>query len=336
VFFGLWLVLAWRRETWRRQLLVALVVGIGAFLIFLPWLLNTFAGPLAQLFANTLVKPPTTTRMNAMTVYNGLFDFREFMPLWLWLAVLGSIGWALWRQQRRALAVILWCGALFFVANPQWLALPGQGDINNFTVQIFSYGPAAVLLAMLGEIRPGPRWRVGWRALGIAGGIALCAWGGYQRSMDLRPFERILVTRPDLRAMAWIRQNLPADGLLLVNGRSELGLYDVGSDGAWLTPLLTGRQVTFPPMIYPNEKLSTGWNKARIEASVEAVRKQAGGDASWLTALQATGARYIFVGQRHGKVLNNEPMLDVESLATTPGLRVVYHQDQVWIFAAQL
>ena len=65
---------------------------------------------------------------------------------------------------------------------------------------------------------------------------------GRQRLNTVDPRQFSLLTRPDLRAFDWIRENTPDDAGFLVNSFFAFNnSLNVGSDGGWWLPLLTKR-----------------------------------------------------------------------------------------------
>lgn len=334
LFCCIWFLLFFRRRDWRIQLTAISMMSVGSFSIFFPWLLNSLSGNLTRDVVVNLITPDGTAQTRALMIYNTIFDWRDFMPAWVWFVSLGALGWNLWRQSRKALGIILWSGSLLLFANPDWLGLSGQGNINNFAVQIFAYIPATVLVASTGELLAMPFCSRSLKFLGIIGFFLVGGWGAYQRWTELRPVERQLVTRPDLRAMEWLSVNTSPESVLLINGRFELvDQYVVGTDGAWLAPLLAHRQVTIPPMLYTTERLKPPLTVANIHAVTRMALAGDVNQSSFWEAMRLQGITHVFIGQRQGKVLNDGTTFVPEQLNIVPDLELVYHSDQVWIFA---
>src|SRR5690606_6528884 len=159
-----------------------------------------------------------------------------------------------WRRERGAALVALWWFLVLLAANPQWVYLPGEGTLTNFAVFIAAYIPVAILvggsvgwIADDGHLACRPWLGAALFALAMVIGVA----GARARMGDLRVDLHALVTRPDLRAAAWIREQTPEDARFLVNSFFAYGGSSiVGSDGGWWLPLLAGRQTTLPPLTY--------------------------------------------------------------------------------------
>ncbi|MGH2521888.1 MAG: hypothetical protein ACRDH2_05230, partial [Anaerolineales bacterium] len=56
-------------------------------------------------------------------------------------------------------------------------------------------------------------------------------------------------------------------------------------------------------------------------------------DSETLALLREQGIKYIYIGQRQGKVNNPGPILEPEQLLASAYFEPVYHQDRVWVFA---
>ena len=140
--------------------------------------------------------------------------------------------------------------------NPEWLSLPGTGIISNFALFIASYIPVSLLTGnAFGVIleRWSKRLYISMLMVILITVVSLVAVP--QRMKDVQIARHALVTRPDLHAMAWIRENTPIDAQFLVNSFFAYGGSSVvGSDGGWWIPLLTKRGNTVPPLNYSAEQ----------------------------------------------------------------------------------
>jgi hypothetical protein len=319
-------------------------IGLVALLFFLPWFFNLYGGRLLQLFAQNVTTP--AGQISAFQQeYNAIGNLFDFLPAWVWLAMPLVAGWGLWRRERGVAAIGVWWLAVFLVANPQWLHLPGAGNIGTFTVEIASYIPAAAILgAGLGWLlsEPAPA-EVGSRALPLFAPALLAVlllasgiWWGRQRlnTVDIR--QSSLLTRPDLRAFDWIRANTPADSGFLVNSFFAFNnSLNVGSDGGWWLALLTKRNSSTPPINYGTEKGPRPDFRLWINAVPRAIQSEALDSQSAKSLLSEHGLNYVYIGQKQGSVNSPGPLLDVATLLSDPDFHLVYQEDRVWIFAFQ-
>jgi hypothetical protein len=319
-------------------------IGLVSLLLFLPWFVNLYGGRLLQLFTQNVTTP--AGQISAFQQeYNAIGNLFDFLPAWVWLSLPLVVGWGLWRRERGAAVIGIWWLAVFLAANPQWLHLPGAGNIGTFTVEIASYIPAAAILgAGLGWLltrlpadwqrrRAMPVLEASFLALIlIAGGV----WWARQRlsTVDARQFS--LLTRPDLRAFEWIRANTSENSGFLVNSFFAFNnSLNVGSDGGWWLPLLTERNSSTPPINYGTEEGPQPGFRLWINALPRAIQTEGLASQSVKSMLAERGLTYVYIGQKQGGVNSPGPLLKPAALAKDPDFHLVYRQDRVWIFAYQ-
>ncbi|MBI5033467.1 MAG: hypothetical protein HZB51_23340 [Chloroflexi bacterium] len=326
------------------------VMGIGGALIFLPWYIHTFAGKISTNFANQLTKAaaPESAWMQA---YNGIGDLGTYLPNGFWLLLLLSIGWGLWRRDRKVAVICLWWFANLLASNPHWLRLPGEGVINNFTIFIMSYLPAGILLGSAlswildtwkEKFNPGSitaTWTLAMTKTIPSLGLLLLmiggsAWGASERLDDIIPMQSALVTRADIRAANWIQLNTPNNARILVNSFSAFGSsLIVGSDGGWWLPLLTKRQTNLPPLNYGTEVGIRPDYRQWINALPAEILRKGIDHSDVLAMLRERGITYVYIGQRQGRVNYDGPsILNPQQLLASAHYRLAYQQDRVWIF----
>ena len=332
LFVIAWLLLSVRRHHWR--LLVARVcgAGVGAALLFLPWFLETFVGRITRNFIRQLTTAPDRLSSFAYQ-YNAIGDITLYMPMVLWLVFVVAVGVALWRRRWGGLLISLWWLIIFIAANPEKLSLPGTGAINNFALFIAVYIPAGLLIGdMVGD------WIARWGGRGavpLAAAVGVLAVIGVPARMkDVQVARHALVTRPDLRAMAWIRENTPQDARFLVNSFFAYGgSVIVGSDGGWWLPLLAGRANTVPPLNYGTEQGPRPDYREWVNELTSQVQAARVDDPATLALLRERGVTHVYIGQQQGRVNYNGPdVLRPEVFFQDKHYRLLYHQDRVWIF----
>lgn len=334
VFVAAWLVLHVRKSNWRHPVARVAGAGIGSAVLFLPWFLHTFAGQITRSFAKQLSTPPesisTFTRQ-----YNAIGDITAYMSPMMWMLFAVAIGSVLWRRRRGGLFISLWWFLLLIATNPGWLHLPGSGAISNFALFIGIYIPAGLLVGdALGEwIAQWDKSR--WRAVLFAAvGCALGVSGFLMRMKDVQVAPHALVTRPDLRAMAWIREHTPADARFLVNSFFAYGgSAIVGSDGGWWLPLLAGRANTVPPLNYGTEQGPFPNYREWMNELTAQIQEKGIDHPETVAELRRRSIGYVYIGQQQGRVNYQGPgVLDPEVLLNSRPYRLVYHQDRVWVF----
>jgi hypothetical protein len=324
----------WRKATWREMLLRLAIVGGGALLLFLPWLLHIFQGAAVAVLGHQLTTMPDQVQASTRE-YNAMGPLQRYLALGWWIVLPLALGLALWRRQRGPLVVLLWCLFLLLAANPAWLSLPGTGTLSNFTILIAAYIPVGLLAGFSASVVLDrlPRHRL---VLVLAAVVTIGAglWGMRERLGDVDTAGHAYVTRPDVRAAEWIREQAPSDARFLVDSAPAFGgTAVVGTDGGWWLPLLAGRQNTVPPLNYANELRRDSPLRQQVEELAHLVQNSRATDAAVLEALRSAGVTHVYVGQRQGNLNTDAPStLDPEALAHSDAYTPVYHQDRVWIF----
>ncbi|MGE5124583.1 MAG: hypothetical protein ACM3H7_08695, partial [Acidobacteriaceae bacterium] len=276
-------------------------------------------------------------------------SLRTYLPDGLWILLAACAIWGIWKRKRELFIFILWWLFIVLAANPQWLGLPGATVIGNFAIFIAVYFPAAVIAGVASEWLPWlsqlfgrlvarvstSKWRLRLvNSLSFVIVIGTGIWALPQRTLDLDLPTYSLVTRPDLRAMAWIDGATPKDALFLVNSFFAYNNTLVaGSDGGWWLPLLADRKTTLPPLTYGFEE-SVGMSSV-IETNdlSRAIQEKGITDSKVISLLHDRGVGYIYIGQRQGRINYQGPdVLDPQVISADAHFTSIYHQDRVWIF----
>jgi hypothetical protein len=306
----------------QRSGITAGVLGAGALLLAGPWLLPT----LSRHIFPALTPVPASTGEPFADFSWGLLTtgFGEYS---LWLAGLGILlGFIL--RQRFVLAVVLWTGSMFLLANLSALGIPGGGFVNNTSVQISLFLPISVLAGyfssrIIGYTPPRLPARISTsiRAV-LAVSLLVFAVLGMRHLLTIINPNTILAREPDLAAMQWIRQYIPHEETILINSFNwGYGVY-AGSDGGfWISPL-TGRRTMPPPVLY-------GLYRPDRVREITSLSRQAGeygeNPAALWDLMHSSGLQYLFVGVRGGA-------FSVNALFESPLFNLVYSENGVSIF----
>jgi len=334
IFVIAWMLLALRPATWRRTLARVSCVGTGAAMLFLPWFVHVFAGKIMRNFERQLTTAPGQLS-SFIRQYNAIGDLSFYLAPGGWLLLVVGMAVGLWRRQRGVLLMSLWWFLLLAATNPAWLHLPGSGAISNHALFMAAYIPAGVLIGNLVShltVRLGHRWGAGILVTLLVVTVGL---GGTRARMgDVLPHRHAMVTRPDLRAMAWIRENTPEDARFLINSFFAYGgSVVVGSDGGWWLPLLAGRANTVPPLNYGTEQGPGPGYREWVNDLTRQLQGASADDPVTLALLRERGITHVYVGQQQGRVNYSGPdVLDPEAFLRSAHYRPVYHQDRVWVF----
>jgi hypothetical protein len=344
LFFVAFFLLSLQREKVRTLLVNITLLFAGVVVLFLPWFVHVFFGKLPNILAY-YVTAPTKAASTFLQEFNAIGNISSYLPLTLWVLLLLCIIWGFWRREKSVALMGLWWFLILLATNPQWLHLPGEGVITNFTLFIAAYIPASILigagigwlhLSLQGsffvKLYNGRRWVYSFLLLLLVTGIGL--WSARQRLSDLQVMSGALVTRPDIQAAEWIQENIPKNGRFLVNSFFAYGdTLIVGSDGGWWLPLLTLRQTTLPPLTYGSEQGPRPDYILWVNQLTSELHAKGITHPDVMALLRERDVKYVYVGQRQGRVNYNGPnVLSPDVLLSSPFFRLIYHQDRVWIF----
>lgn len=314
-----------RHRLWRRlagDLLPWGIIVAGAVVLTLPWLVPAMA---------TFWLPKLTAWIATDPATYWDFSWRYLTPAQgkyvLVLSVLG-MGWALVQRRRFAVVLALWVALLFLLASLGPLGLPGAGFVDYTSVEIALFLPLSVLvgyvfsqlLAAWRAVLPA-RWLGPYRGLVAVLGVGLALFGALTM-LPILNAKTVLFRQADEPAMAWIRENVPQDGLVLVNPMAWSAHLYAGHDGGyWISPL-AGRRTLPPPALYG---LDSAAGVGAINEFCVAVLKQGQDpDALW-PLLQDWGVSHVYLGARGG-------VLSARALAESEHYAPVCSREGTWVF----
>jgi hypothetical protein len=329
-----------RNGKFRITLTKMIWLGVGSLFLFFPWLFHIYSGRLGEIFNEFLTTSPQSVS-TAVQQTNIIGSISFYVPIWAWISLIVVVVLGLWLRKKPVAVISLWWFFIFLATNPAWFRLPGTGVLTNFALFISIYVLAGWLLgAAVGWIvehadqRFNPSIKTALRIIGIVVFICLAFIGARQRLGDVNIPGSALVTRPDIRAAAWIREDTPVDAIFLVN--SFFAYNDtlvVGSDGGWWLPILAGRRTPLPPITYSFEGGAGSANMNETNYLTREIQDKGITNPDIITLLVERGIRYIYIGQRQGRVNYSGPyILDPNSINDDPNFKNIYHQDRVWIF----
>ncbi len=310
-------------------LATAAITGI----IAAPWLWNFVTGRFMTI-VTAIVRQAPGAEPAKIEAHNALPNVTMFLNTHWYIVVIIGVIWAVRRREKYTIIMSIWAISLLLLANPYFLKLPGTGLINNFAVFISLFLPFAVIFGNLVAdlMTTAQRWRP-WAAIIVI--IALLLVGFRSAGYRLAFFEpgRQLVTGADLAAMAWIRQNTPADALFLINHAFAYSNSTViGTDAGWWLPLLAGRSNTIPPLSAQEARYPEAFQSNQFYRQVDQVELT---DTAGYQLLREAGITHIYLGQQNGQVWNEsgQTPLNADLLRASDLYREIYHQDNVSVFA---
>ena len=341
LFVASWLI-SWGIPRWKLNMRtwltgvrsLVLIAGI-ALLLFLPWGLRILGGELAETIGTGATQASSLAHVRK--AYGIWRRIDVFVPYPLLAISIVALGWSMVRQRWQVASLGLWVLGLASMVAGTLVPIPGANMMQNFAVLIALYIPVALLVGwVFGEITrlvpgaiPGRGWAIGTLALATA------IWSGAGRTRIVDP-SFIMVTRPDIRAMSWIKKNTPPDTKFLVEGfRIYDGRSAVGSDAGWWLPLLGARENTMPPQYaLLNEAPVDPDYDQRVVDLVAHLETKPLDTAENLKALCSRGVTLVYVGQGQGKVgAGAMQLFSPDVLEMSSAYQEVYHRDRVRIFA---
>lgn len=235
-------------------------------------------------------------------------------------------------QQRHHLMIL--GGILLLLTNPMLLKLPHNWLITNDVVVISLFMPLglligggiALLLQRIESLRLAE-----WRELGYyACAVALIAFGvrGTIRLQSVINPDTVLVTKADIAALEWIKQNTPQDARFLINTVMWYPNVGRGTDGGyWIMPL-TGRWSTMPPV--PHIYGDPDYVEKVRQRSAHIAGFQRGQEQQIEHIIADNNITHIYFGPK----TNNGP-LSSDIFSNTVTYTNVYTDDGAFILAVQ-
>lgn len=333
-----WALPRWRTDwrAWLRGGLSLALAGAVAGALLAPWALQVSSSQLATVISQgDKIRTPLDDVLADYRIWGELGSYFAWPLL---VAAAAAVVWSLARRQWLVAGVGLWTAGMASVVAGRLVGVPGTSSMQNFAIIIALYIPIGILAGWLAADLTGLAVRRRGRVAAGAAGLALAvaaAWGAAQQAAVLRP-EYVLVTRPDLEAAAWVRDNTAPDARFLVQGFSiNQGTSAVGADAGWWLPLLAGRANTMPPQYaLLNEVPSPPDYSRRVVEFVRGLEQAGPETAEGLRRLCAEGVSHVFVGQREGRVGSGvRQLFSTEGLSASPSFEPLYRRDRVAIFA---
>lgn len=331
------------RQRWIRamtSLILTALLGAGLLMPLVPRLAG---GSLAGKLEAGVVSETARALDRIVADYRVWLEVTSFVPLPLLAITLLALLLSLWRRRWPVAACGLWIIALSSLVAARLIRLPGANLMQNFAVLIALYLPVGFIVGwLLGEtVRALDQFtaRLLPKPIGQSmAALAFCVAGiaGLRDQAHIVNPNYILVTRPDIRAMAWIREHTPDDARFLVEGfRIYAGRSVVGADAGWWIPLLARRDNTMPPQYaLLNETPIHPSHSERLVELVAHLEAHLPSSPAGLRRLCEWGITHVYIGQGQGKVGSGATQLFAPAdFADASEFETIYHQDRVWVFA---
>ncbi len=321
---------------WLMGLARLVFIAAIASLLLAPWGVRIMGGNLT-----TAIKSGVTSQSPLQQVladYHIWSSVTDYLPLPLLLAALLGLAWAIIRRQWLVASVGLWVMLLALWVAGRLISFPAANMMQNFAIVISLYIPASLLIGgLIGAAMEWPaqqgKWFQKWVGSGLL--LVLALIGSYHQAQIVQSqFE--LVTRPDMQAMTWIRENTSPDALFLVEGFRIYGGHSaVGSDAGWWIPLLAKRRNTMPPQyaLFNESPIEAGYSQ-RVVKLIAKLETASPSSPEGLQTLCDWGISHIYIGQGQGKVgMGVSQLFSPQDFINSPSFDLLYHRDRVYIFA---
>lgn len=314
----------------RLQPFLVGITAIGLVSLLTVWPVLWTA---VQIYLQRVAQPIYVLPQEVERSPNAYFDFPLTAVVELagrpWLLLLAGIC-SLWGWQQRSrfvMAMLIWALVSMSFGYAYLLGVPALGFTNVGAAAIMLYLPLSLVVGAAGQmlwdrfdwLRRGPGFTGMLVALIIVGAVA-----GRYRAIEQEPF-RYFIKPADVRAMEWIKAKTPAEAVFAVNTHFWLPNFPHGIDAGYWLPYLAHRKTTAGSMLFdlgPEEH-----RRWVVEASQAIVRLS--DDPTSLTDLRRLGVQYIYIGAHSGSSVSS---LDGERLSQTPNVKLLYHQEDVWVF----
>lgn len=286
-----------------------------------------------QIYLQRIAQPVYLLPQELEQASNTYFDFPLIVvadlagrpSLLVLAAICAAWGWR--RQSRFVMTILIWVVVSIGFGYAYLLGVPALSFTNVGASAIMLYLPISLIIGAAGQmlldhfdrLRRGPGFVGMLVALTIIGAVA-----GRYRAIERESF-RYFIKPVDVQAMEWIKVKTPADAVFAVNTVFWLPDFPHGIDAGYWLPYLANRKTTASSMLFdlgPEEH-----RRWVVDASRAVIRLSE--DPSATTDLRRLGVEYIYIGANSDLFASS---LDGERLSQTSRVKLLYHQDDVWIF----
>jgi hypothetical protein len=316
-----------------------LIVFVIAGILVLPWLVNVKGGSLADK-VEIGVTGQSPTLDHFIAEYQVWKEILTYVPFGLIVLFLLGLIWSVIRRNWDILGIGLWTLFLSMLVLFKYLRIPTAYFAQNFSVIISLYIPISIvggwfLIEIIRKSRILRRKQPVVLSIIMIFFSILVSWGTIKQSTIADPEFYALVTQQDLRALKFIKNNVPEDSLFLVEAMSiPPGDSIVGNDAGWWLPLLSKRSNLVPPQYaHLNEiPAEPGFNQ-RIVNLVRTLEEEPIPSTNAIQILCDEGITHAYIGQKEGKVsFGNKPLFTEAQINESNSFTLLYELDQIRIY----
>ena len=347
-FFFIAFVIAWviicgiprwrlKLSAWIEVFVLFAPIAVMSLVLVLPWIIRLTGSNLANAVESGIkISSPWIDVLADYQVWRDLTYYSPSAILFLSIIALAS---AFLRKNWGLFILPLWFLILSASIAGRLFHLPGAYLMQNFAIIIAVYIPIGLLVGWL--IDDASR-AIEIRLKNISSLLIflcislLAVWGAWNLHSISKPDKFALVTRPDMHAMKWIRENTSEGTNFLVEGfRIYGGRTAVGSDAGWWISLLTIRENSIPPQYaLMNERPSPPDYSHNVIQLITDLENVSLASTEGIQSLCDYRINHVYIGQGQGKVgAGAQQLFAPEELIENPFFDLIYRQDRVYIFA---
>jgi hypothetical protein len=324
-----WGVPHWRldKQRWLQVAVsLALVAGL-ALLFFLPWMIHISQGSLANAVEGGVAQGSAIE--SVLSDYRVWNDVLFFVPAPLIVIALLGLGWSLVRKHWCVASLGLWVIALSLLVAGGLIRMPGANMMQNFAVLITLYIPVSLLggwlISQIAQMTSKWGVPVGLMVTTVVL-VGVGFWSARDQLLVEQPKTFALVTRPDIRAMAWIRGHTSMNARFLVEGfRIYAGKTSVGADAGWWMP---------PQYALVNEVPTQPGYTERVTDLIASLESVSPSSSEGLRFLCDWGITHVYIGQGQGKTgAGAVQLFPPAPFIGSTVFDLIYHQDRIYVFA---
>jgi len=313
-----------RSRRWYRVFVPLGWSSLG-LIIVAPWILKVF--PYGSLFVQFQT-------MTSTTFFDRTVDFFSRLG-YLWYLVNRPRSWAILSLALPAIVMSLfrccstrllvaWVGILVVLSN-EWLCQlwPFRADLSVICLFLpVNILAAKGLLALPRLVNTIIRSSAIPSVVVVLILVALSVWGFLDTISIVNP-ATVLATQADVEALAWIKENVPANARFLINVKPWHWNVYRGTDGGWWIPLLSHRATVLPPGVFYG--LGDRRYILEIKEIADQVREINGCTPAFWEFIQEQRITHIYIGAKGGT-------LQPRWFDTCPGVWRVYMGYNVHIY----
>lgn len=317
------------KERQLRPLLIGVAaLGFISLLTLLPVLLTA-----VQIYFQRITQPVHLLPQEIEGSPNAYFDFplASVVDLagrpWLLICAGACAIWGWQQKNRLIMGMSIWAIGSISFGYAYLLGVPALSFTNVGAAAIMLYLPMSLIIGATGQmlwerfewLRRGPGFIGMLASLIIIGAIT-----GRYRAIEQENF-RYFIKPADVQAIEWVKANTPADAVFAVNTVFWLPNFPHGIDAGYWLPYLANRKTTTSAMLF--DLGSAEYRRWVVETSRLVVRLPH--DVTVLAELSRLGVSYIYIGANSSSSASS---LDAKRLTQISGVKLLYHEGDVWIF----